>query len=78
VLSFVVGFSDIDPFVLSLLAGHFQVAPAAVIPAILIATGSNNLLKAGYALVLSRRKAMIPAAAWLLVTFAVSAALAVR
>ncbi len=78
VLSFMVGFSDIDPFVLSLLAGHFQVQPAAVIAAILIATGSNNLLKAGYALVLSRRRTMLPAAAWLLLTMIVSLALAAR
>lgn len=78
VLSFMVGFSDIDPFVLSLLAGHFQVQPAAVITAILIATGSNNLLKAGYALVLSRRKSMLPAAAWLLLTLVVSLVLAAR
>jgi uncharacterized membrane protein (DUF4010 family) len=71
-LSFVVGFSDIDPFVLSLLAGHFQVSDAAVISAILIASGSNNLLKAGYAGVLSRQRAMLPAALWLLLTLLIS------
>ncbi|WP_297906649.1 DUF4010 domain-containing protein [Thiomonas sp.] len=65
VLSFVVGLSDIDPFVLSLLAGHFQVGSSAVIHAVLIASGSNNLLKAVYALGLSRRRDMLPAAAWL-------------
>ena len=65
VLSFVVGFSDIDPFVLSLLAGHFAVSESAVIHAVLIASGSNNLLKALYALGLSRRRSMLPAAAWL-------------
>ncbi|OIQ81842.1 hypothetical protein GALL_363850 [mine drainage metagenome] len=73
-LSFVVGFSDIDPFVLSLLAGHFQVSETAVITAVLIASGSNNLLKAGYALALSRQRAMLPAAAWLLATLLLSLA----
>ncbi|WP_031404077.1 DUF4010 domain-containing protein [Thiomonas sp. FB-Cd] len=72
VLSFLVGFTDIDPFVLSLLAGHFQVTETAVITAVLIATGSNNLLKAGYALGISRQKAMLPAAAWLAFTLLLS------
>jgi uncharacterized membrane protein (DUF4010 family) len=74
VLSFMVGLTDIDPFVLSLLAGHFQVGNATVISAILIASGSNNLLKAGYALALSRQRAMVPAAAWLTVTLFLSLA----
>jgi uncharacterized membrane protein (DUF4010 family) len=74
VLSFLVGMTDIDPFVLSLLAGHFQVSETAVIAAILIASGSNNLLKAIYALALSRRKAMLPAAAWLVLTLFLSLA----
>ncbi len=72
VLSFLVGFTDIDPFVLSLLAGHYQVSDASVTTAILIASGSNNLLKAGYALALSRLRAMWPAAAWLVLTLIVS------
>ena len=73
-LAFLVGFSDIDPFVLSLLAGHFQVSDTAVIHAVLIASGSNNLLKAGYALVLSRRRSMLPAAAWLALSLLLSLA----
>jgi uncharacterized membrane protein (DUF4010 family) len=71
-LSFVVGFSDIDPFIFSLLDGKFQVSEAAIVSAVLIASGSNNLLKAGYALGLSRSGKMLPAAAWLLVTFGLS------
>lgn len=67
VLSFVVGFSDIDPFIFSLLAGKFQVSANAIVSAVLIASASNNLLKAIYAMVLSRSRAMLPAAAWLLV-----------
>ncbi len=74
VLSFVVGFSDIDPFVLSLLAGHFQVSPTAVLDAVLIASGSNNLLKALYALVLSRRRSMLGAAGWLVASLLASLA----
>lgn len=73
-LSFLVGFSDIDPFVLSLLAGHYQVADSAIIAAILIASGSNNLLKAGYAMLLSRQRAMLPAAAWLVASLFLSLA----
>ncbi len=65
VLSFAVGFSDIDPFIFSLLDGKFQVSEAAVVSAVLIASGSNNLLKAGYALIFSRSRRMLPAAAWL-------------
>ena len=73
-LSFVVGFSDIDPFILSLLDGKFQVSETAIVSAVLIASGSNNLLKACYAMVLSRQKAMLPAAAWLALTLVLSAA----
>jgi len=71
-LSFVVGFSDIDPFILSLLDGKFQVSEAAIVSAVLIASGSNNLLKAAYAMVLSRQRAMLPAAVWLVLTLVVS------
>jgi uncharacterized membrane protein (DUF4010 family) len=42
-LSLVVGFTDIDPFVLSVLNGDFAVNEMVVASAILIATGSNNL-----------------------------------
>ena len=73
-LSFVVGFSDIDPFILSLLAGAGAGGKALVVAAILIASGSNNVLKAGYAVVLSRQRAMAPAAIWLVLTFLLSLA----
>ena len=74
VLSFLVGFSDIDPFVLSLLAGHYPIGDPAITAAILIASGSNNLLKAGYALALSRQRSMLPAAAWLVLSLLLSLA----
>jgi uncharacterized membrane protein (DUF4010 family) len=50
ILSFVVGFTDIDPFVLSLLTGKYSVTATQVTAAVMIAAGSNNLLKAIYAL----------------------------
>ncbi|WP_457595759.1 MgtC/SapB family protein [Hydrogenimonas sp.] len=50
ILSFVVGFTDIDPFVLSLLTGKYDVTSLQVTAAVMIASGSNNLLKALYAL----------------------------
>lgn len=74
VLSFGVGFTDIDPFILALLAGKFHVGEAAIEAAILISSGSNNLLKAGYALGLARNRAVVPAALWLVLTFLLSLA----
>ena len=54
VLSFLVGFTDIDPFVLSLLKGDFPTASLAQLAiAIVIAAGSNNFLKALYAVLVS-------------------------
>lgn len=50
VLSFVTGFTDIDPFILSLLTGKYTLTQEQIISAILIAAGSNNLLKGLYAL----------------------------
>lgn len=66
ILSFVVGFSDIAPFVLSLLAGKFVVSLSVLSSAILIASASNNLLKASYAMIFSRSRKMLPAAMWLM------------
>jgi uncharacterized membrane protein (DUF4010 family) len=49
-LSFGVGFTDIDPFVLSLLKGGYQgIGMDQLASAIFIAVGSNNFLKAFYA-----------------------------
>ena len=50
IFAFVAGFTDIDPFILSLLTGHFDVTEHTVAASIIIAAGSNNLLKALYAL----------------------------
>ncbi len=53
VLSFIVGFTDIDPFVLSLLKGSYQNASLEQLAAaIVIASGSNNFLKALYTFII--------------------------
>jgi uncharacterized membrane protein (DUF4010 family) len=54
VLSFTVGFADIDPFVLSLLKGDYAgVSLQQLAAAMVIAAGSNDLLKAFYTVMLS-------------------------
>jgi uncharacterized membrane protein (DUF4010 family) len=49
VLSAIVGFTDIDPFILSLVQGKYSVSNEALVQAILVAVASNNILKAIYA-----------------------------
>lgn len=62
VLSFLVGFTDIDPFVLSLLKGSFSAASTTQLAAaIVIAAGSNNLLKALYVVLAGNRRDNRPA-----------------
>ena len=51
ILSFVVGFTDIDPFLLGLFTGHYNASLNELAKAVLIAAASNNLLKMIYALV---------------------------
>ena len=65
ILSFVVGFTDIDPFVLSILTGKFSVTSVQIIAAIMIAAGSNNLLKAIYALWFGGVKNAYKSALWI-------------
>ena len=55
ILSFLIGFTDIDPFVLSLLTGKFQINTELISSAIIIAAGSNNILKAIYAVIFSKQ-----------------------
>ena len=47
-LSFAVGFSDITPFVVSVLQGNLGISDQKVLQAIIIASASNNLLKTAY------------------------------
>ncbi len=64
-LSFAIGFSDIDPFILALLAGKYSIDLNLITTAIIIATASNNLLKAAYTTALARNHTVMPAALWL-------------
>lgn len=48
VLSFVVGMSDITPFVVSILQGQFGISDLQVMQAVLIASASNNVVKTAY------------------------------
>jgi len=57
-LAAVVGFTDIDPFVLSIAQGNMSVANE-VAQAILIASSSNNVLKAIYALAFGGGRRML-------------------
>lgn len=71
-LAIIVGFTDIDPFILSLLSGEFKVANSAIVSAVILASGSNNLLKASYAVALARNNSVAFGAAWLLLLFMAS------
>ena len=65
-LAFAIGFTEIDPFVLSVLSGHFVISLHDAVDAVVIAAASNNLLKAGLAFGLARgSRGVWPACAWL-------------
>lgn len=71
-LAAIIGFSDIDPFVLNLAQGGAGgVAEVALAAAILIAASSNNVLKAGYAIAFAGGRATA-ASASALVTLAIA------
>jgi uncharacterized membrane protein (DUF4010 family) len=55
-LSFVVGFSDITPFVVSVLQGSYGIGEAQVVQAVVIASASNNLLKTAYTFTFGSRQ----------------------
>ncbi len=71
-LAFATGFTDIDPFILSVLGGKYSVSMESLIAAVIIASGSNNLLKGIYAIVLARKWSVVPSALWLVFLFAAS------
>jgi uncharacterized membrane protein (DUF4010 family) len=63
-LAAVVGIADIDPFVLNLAQGGVaDLSPSVAAAAILVATASNNLLKATYAAVFAGWRLSFPAVA---------------
>jgi len=75
-LAAIVGFSDIDPFVLNLAQGGTAgIGDHAVAVAVLIAASSNNMLKAGYAVAFGGRRTL-PSAIVLVALAAAGAALA--
>ena len=59
VLSYIVGFVDIDPFLISLFQGKYQVAMDAVVLATFQAIISNNALKMIYGSIFAGKKARI-------------------
>ncbi len=65
-LSSIVGFSDIDPFILSLLTGKQTIQLSEISSAIIIAAGSNNILKAIYSLWFGSKEKTIHSFSWLL------------
>jgi uncharacterized membrane protein (DUF4010 family) len=75
-LAIVVGLTDIDPFILSLLSGKFLVSESAIVAAIVLASGSNNLLKAAYAVFFARNSSVRFGAIWLTILFWASIAYA--
>ncbi len=60
ILSFIVGVTDIDPFLLSLFTGKYQILLPTLIKAVLIATLSNNLMKLFYVMALGSPKIRKP------------------
>jgi uncharacterized membrane protein (DUF4010 family) len=56
VLSYIVGLTDIDPFLISLFQGKYSISLDMIFVAVLQATVSNNLLKMIYACFFSSKK----------------------
>jgi uncharacterized membrane protein (DUF4010 family) len=65
-MSFLVGFTDITPFVVSLLQGDFGIGDRQIVQAVIIASASNNVLKLAYTYLLGTRRAANLAAPGLL------------
>jgi uncharacterized membrane protein (DUF4010 family) len=59
VLSFLVGFTDIDPFLINLFQGKSRMAMEVIAAATLQAVMSNNILKLGYACFFSAKKSRL-------------------
>jgi len=55
-LSFVVGCSDITPFVVSVLQGNLGIGTPQILQAIIIASASNNMLKVAYTYMFGTRR----------------------
>jgi uncharacterized membrane protein (DUF4010 family) len=70
VLSFMVGITDITPFIIGIFQGSYQVAASAVVSATFLALLSNNIVKLGYGLALGSKMNRKP----LLLGFSISCA----
>lgn len=55
ILSLITGISDIDPFLISLFQGKFQMAVNIIAASSMLAIVSNNVVKMGYAMFFSKR-----------------------
>lgn len=66
-LAGLVGFADVDPFVLNLAETRGELPSSTAAAAIVLATSSNNVLKAAYILLIAGRKRGLVPAAWLAV-----------
>lgn len=64
-MAFLIGFTEIDPFVLSVLSGNLHISLHAAVDAVLLATASNNLMKAVFAAALARNRSVLVACLWL-------------
>lgn len=73
-LSLLAGLVDIDPYILSVLGGTATVDTAHLAMAVIVASGSNNLMKAVYAAALGRNRPTLIAAGWLVALFVASLA----
>jgi len=73
ILAIAVGMTDIDPFILALLSGKFAASEAAIVAAVVMASGSNNLLKAAYSVFFARNISVRFGAIWLTALFVASA-----
>jgi uncharacterized membrane protein (DUF4010 family) len=70
ILSFVIGFTDIDPYILSLLTGKYLISKSLLLKGIFIATGSNNILKAIYASYFGKKNTLL--SSFILIIFGIS------
>ena len=53
ILSYIIGFTDIDPFLLNLFQGNYIIGTSSISKAVLQAIVSNNILKAGYTYIIA-------------------------
>ncbi|HEY3250269.1 MAG TPA: DUF4010 domain-containing protein [Ignavibacteria bacterium] len=66
VLSYIIGFTDIDPFLLNLFQGNYPLGTNVIAKAVLQAIASNNILKAGYTFIIADKRTRKAACAGLL------------